>query len=308
MTLPCLLLALLGAQSPPPGAFAGHDSLSRNIVLAPAESLRVTAVGPVDGAPVIIIPGLVSPAYAFRHLLPALSERGVRAVVIEPLGVGQSSRPGNADYSITAQAARIAAVMDTLGLHHAVVMGQAVGAGMSLRLALARPDLVGRLLLVEGGVVESAAVPGVKSALKFAFLIRIFAGRGRVKKELRKGLMNSSVDTAWVTDSVIDGYTQGGAGDIGAVLRALKGMQKSVEPDSLMPRLGEIHNPVRLLVGGGDRRGGTRGISPGPIRNMQSRMPQLHVDTIPQSGLHMQEEQPVALVEALLHEVEENRR
>ena len=306
MALSWLVLALLGAPHPP----AHHpavDSLAWTIVLAPAESLRVTSMGPATGAPVIIIPGLISPAYAFRHVLPALAERGVHAVVIEPLGVGQSSRPGKADYSIAAQAARIAAVMDTLGVRHAVVMGQAVGTGVSLRLALLRPDLVGRLVLVEGGVVESAAVPGVKSALKFAFLIRIFAGRGRVKKELRKGLKGASVDTTWVTDSVIEGYTKDGAGDIGAVLRALKGMQRAVEPDSMMPSLDRIHIPVHMLIGGGDRRGGPIGISPGPIRAMLRHMPQMLVDTIPHSGIHMQEEQPAALVEALLHELEENR-
>ena len=80
-------------------------------------------------------------------------------------------------------------------------------------------------------------MPGVRKALKFSFLIKLFAGRGRVRKELKKGLLASSGDTTWVTDEVIDHYTAGPAGDIGQMLRALKAMQRSVEPDSLSPRL-----------------------------------------------------------------------
>ena len=123
----------------------------RRIEVAPGESLQVTVDGPHDGPAVVIIPGLVSPAYAFRHVLPPLAEAGVRVVVVEPLGVGWSSRPGDADYSHAAQAARIAAVLDTLRVSHAVVMAHAVGTAIALRLALARPDLVTHLLLMEGG-------------------------------------------------------------------------------------------------------------------------------------------------------------
>lgn len=273
------------------------DSLARRFAVAPAESLQVTAVGPAGGPAVVIIPGLVSPAYAFRKVLPPLAESGVRAVVVEPLGVGASGRPGEADYSHTAQARRVAAIMDSLGIRHAVVMGHAVGTSVALRLALARPDLVKSLVLVEGGALEAAAVPGVKKALQFSFLVRLFAGRGRIRKEVRKGLIASSGDTTWVTDSVIEHYTEGPAGDMGAVLRALKGMQRAVEPDSLKPQLSQIHVPVLLLLGGAAHEGGP---SPGRIRTLERHIPQLRQKIIFDAGLHIHEEQPQAIVEQLL--------
>jgi pimeloyl-ACP methyl ester carboxylesterase len=279
-------------------AVAPPDSLGRTIVLAPAESLRVTIEGP-EGAPtVVVVPGIVSPAFAFRHILPPLAEVGIRGVVVEPLGIGWSSRPGNADYSHTAQAARIAAVMDTLGIHDAVVMGHSIGTAIALRLALARPDLVSRLLLVEGGALESAAVPGVKKALKFSFLIKLFAGRGRIRKELRKGLIASAGDTTWITDEVIDSYTAGPAGDVGAVLRALKGMQRAVEPDSLTPQLSSLTIPVRLLVGGAAHEGG---VTPGRIRVLENRLQDFQQRVVYGAGLHIHEEQPEVVVQALLH-------
>ena len=290
-----LAIVLLAAPNPP------DDSVARRIAVAPAESIQLSSVGPAGGPVVVIVPGLVSPAYAFRKVLPPLAEAGVHAVVIEPLGVGRSSRPGDADYSHTAQARRVAAVMDSLGLTHAVVMGHSVGTAVALRLAVARPELVKGLLLIEGGALESAAVPGVKRAIQFSFLVRLFAGRGRIKKELRKGLIASSGDTTWVTDSVIERYTEGAAGDMGAVLRALKGMQRSVEPDSLAPRLHEIHVPVLLLLGGAAHEGSP---SPGRARTLEHRLPHFRQRIVYGAGLHIHEEQPEVVVNDLLDMVQ----
>jgi pimeloyl-ACP methyl ester carboxylesterase len=286
------LLAVVQLAAP-----AHSDSLERRIAVAPAESIQITAAGPVEGPRVVIIPGLISPAYAFRKVLPPLAEAGVRAVVVEPLGVGASSRPGDADYSHTAQALRVASVMDSLGIRHAIIMGHSVGAAIALRLALERPDLVSGLMLVEGAALESAAVPGVKKALQFSFLIRLFAGRGRIKKEVRKALIASAGDTTWVTDSLIDRYTEGAAGDIGAVLRTLKGMQRAVEPDSLTPRLAQIRVPVLLMLGGAAHDAGP---SIGRIRSLEHRIPQLREQIVFGAGLHIQEEQPDQVVEALI--------
>lgn len=284
-----LLLALATTQP--------VDSMARFITTAPAESLKVTAVGPAAGPVVVIIPGLISPAYAFRKILPGLESAGLRTVIIEPLGVGWSSRPDKADYSHTAQAARIAAVMDTLHLSHVTMMGHAVGTAMALRLVSARPELVDRLLLVEGVALESAAVPGVQQALKFSFFVKLFAGRGRIKKELKKGLMATSGDTTWVTDSVIEHYAEGPAGDMGQVLRALKGMQRAVEPDSLKPLLHRITIPVRLLVGGAVHTGG---VGEGRIRTGARLLPDFQYRTVIDAGLHIHEEQPDQIVKYIL--------
>jgi len=271
---------------------APTDSFAVYIKVAPQESLRVTSVGPRSGPTVVIIPGLLSPAYGFRRILPPLANSGVRGIVIEPLGVGWSSRPENADYSHTSQGNRIGAVMDSLGVRSAVILAHSVGATMALRLATQRPELVEGLLLMDGAALESPAVSGVKSALKYAWLIKLFAGRGRVRKEVRNGLVAASGDTTWITDEVIDGYTAGPAGDLGGVLRALRGMDRSVEPDSLKPKLVHLKLPARMLVGGAAHRGGA---GEGRIRSLRVRMPQMTTRIIFGAGLYIHEEQPEAV-------------
>src|SRR2546425_12363974 len=85
------------------------------VVLSPAESLQVTVAGAAAGKPVVLVPGLFGSAFTYRNVIPRLTAAGYRAIVIEPLGVGGSGRPERADYSLTAQADRLAATLDRLG-------------------------------------------------------------------------------------------------------------------------------------------------------------------------------------------------
>src|SRR3989449_1863211 len=112
------------------------------VVLSPAESLQVTVAGAAAGKPVVLVPGLFGSAFPYRNVIPRLTAAGYRAIVIEPLGVGGSGRPERADYSLTAQADRLAATLDRLGVARAMVVAHSTSASMAYRLAYPRPDLV----------------------------------------------------------------------------------------------------------------------------------------------------------------------
>jgi len=275
---------------------AADSSAVRRVAVAPAETLLTTTVG--QGRPVVVIPGLIGSAYAFRKVIPPLSAAGLSIIVIEPLGVGGSSRPEKSDYSFTAQSRRIAAVLDTLGIQGCVpVLAHSLGVAMAFRLALFRPERVCGIVAENGGPQESVATTSVRRAVKYGWLIKLFAGRGRIRSQIRKGLIETAGDSTWVTREVIDNYTAGGAGDMGAVLRALKGMARSSDPDSLAPQLPKISMPVRLLVGGAPK---TNGIPAAHTELLRARLPRLAVDTVPGAGLHIHEEQPDAVVRAVL--------
>src|SRR3989442_13009248 len=103
------------------------------VVLWPAESLQVTVAGAAAGKPVVLVPGLFGSAFTYRNVIPRLTAAGYRAIVIEPLGVGGSGRPERADYSLTAQADRLAATLDRLG------GPRAMGGAHSTTPAMAHP-------------------------------------------------------------------------------------------------------------------------------------------------------------------------
>src|SRR5207247_10232977 len=108
------------------------------VPVALAESLSVETAG--RGAPVVLIPGLFGSAFGFRKLVPLLVDAGYRTIVIEPLGVGASARPEKANYSLTAQADRIAAVLDSLHVRSALVLAHSIGGSEALPPACRPPD------------------------------------------------------------------------------------------------------------------------------------------------------------------------
>jgi len=239
---------------------------------------------------------LFGSAYGYRKVLPLLAHAGYRAIVIEPLGIGASARPERADYSLTAQADRIAAALDDLGVGAAVVVAHALGASIAYRLAYRRPDLVRGIVSLDGGPAEAATTPGFRRALRLAPWIKLFGGVRLVRKKIRHNLIAVSDDTSWVSDEVVDGYTSGAARDLNATLKAFLAMARAREPERLAPHLAEIRCPVRLVVGTTPHESG---VSPAEVTALAGALRAFAVDSVARAGHFVQEEQPEAVVRAL---------
>ena len=268
------------------------------LVVSRAESLEVTdaGAGAAAGAPVVLIPGLFGSAFAYRKVIPRLTAAGYRAIVIEPLGMGSSGRPEHADYGLTAQADRVAAALDQLGVSGAVVVAHQTSASIAYRLAYRRPDLVRGIVSLEGGPAEAAATPGFRRAMQLAPWIKLFGGMRLVRKKIRKSLIEASGDPSWVSDEVVDGYTAGAARDLDGTLKAYVGMARARERERLQPHLAQIACPVLLLLGGAPHKGGP---PPAEVTLLAQSLPAFTADTVPGAGSFLQEEQPGAVVAAV---------
>ena len=265
------------------------------IPLTRAESLHVEISG--EGEPVVLIPGLFGSAYAFRTLVPLLTQRGYRTIVIEPLGIGSSTRPPKGDYSLSAQAARLAAVLDTLRVRQALVVGHSVGGSEAFRLAYLRPDLVRALISLEGGPAETAVTPAFKRAMRFAPWIKLLGGVRLIRWKIRGMLVASSGDGGWVTDAVVTGYTAAAARDLDGTLKAFLAMAAAREREKLEPHLGEIHCPVHLMVGGARH---DADVSAEEVVLLQRTLPQFTLDSVPGAGHFLHEERPDAVLAVML--------
>lgn len=282
--IPFLLAALL----------LDTTAVVRRIQVAPGESLQTVAMG--SGPAVVLVPGLLGGAYSFRKVMLELAARGYGVVAVEPLGFGESGRPKQADYSLTAQADRIGIALDSLGVTHALVIGHSLGASVVLRLAYRRPDLVRGVLSIDGGPAETAATPGLRRAMRLEPLLKRVVGRGTIRREVRNGLIGNSGDTTWITDSLVDRYTQGPSRDIGATLDAFHRMSGSKEPEALKDHLHEIRAPVLLVFGTAPHATAVDTIE---IEALRTRLPAFMVDSVPAAGQYLQEERPGAVTAAL---------
>lgn len=226
-------------------------------VVAPAETLQVSVWG--KGEPVVIVPGIWSSTYAFRKVIPQLAEQGLEVIVIEPLGVASSGRPQKADYSMTAQARRIGAVLDSLHVHDALFVGQALSTAMLLRLAIQSPDRVRGIVSLEGGAAESSSTPGLRMGLAVAsVLFKIIPSRGLIRRRVRSDLENVSGDRSWITSEVVDGYVGAWSRNVSETLGAYRAIARSKEPEPLAPRLNEVRVSLQLLVGTAPHYGGVQ--------------------------------------------------
>ncbi|HEY6224961.1 MAG TPA: alpha/beta hydrolase [Gemmatimonadales bacterium] len=277
---------------------ATDSAQSVTIPVAPRESLHVVAAG--SGRPVVLIPGFFGSAFTFRKITPALNAAGYRTLVVEPLGIGGSSRPEKGDYSLTAQARRIGAALDSLGVTSAIVVAHSNGGSIAMRLAVHRPTLVDGLVSIEGGPTESAVTPSFRSALRFAPWIKLLGGVKLIRWKIRHVLLDSSGDKSWVTDDVVTGYTAPAAVNLTATLKAYLAMAASPEPEKLAPRLREISCPVRLMVGGAKHDGdvGTR-----EVVLLQRALPNFVLDSVAGAGHFLQEERPDVVVDVIEHVV-----
>jgi esterase len=295
---PLLLLALtLAAQSPrfQPGVLADSGAVRRLYVrVSPAESLQVTMAG--TGQPVVLIPSLFGSAFGYRHLLDRLPAAGYRAIVIEPLGIGTSARPEQADYSLTRQSDRIAVVLRQMSSGPAIVVAHSTGASMALRLASRHPELVRAVVSLDGGPAERATSRGFRRAMQYVPWIKWLGGIRRVRSKIRDNLIATSGDTTWVTEEVVDGYTAGARADLDGTLKAYLRMAEADEPERLVPRLSTVRCPVRLVIGMAPHEGG---IPAEQLEALHKGLVTFAIDSVPGAGLHVSEERPEAVVTSI---------
>lgn len=275
-------------------SLAGASSDSMRIPVAPAESLRVVVAG--AGAPVVLIPGLVGTAFSYRHLVAPLAEDGWLVIVIEPLGIGGSSRPKRADYSLTAQADRIAAVLDTLGVGSAVVVAHSISGTIALRLAYRHPDRVRAVVSLEGGAAESATRVGFRRLMGLAPVLKHLGGSELLRSFMIREMKAASADTSWIDEVVIRGYTAEATAAVGATLGAYQAMSRSEEPEPLADHLVEVRVPVSLLLGEAPH-----GSAPAAaeLAKLRDSLPALSVEQVPGAGHFIHEERPDAVLAAI---------
>lgn len=268
----------------------------QTIEVAPGEGIAVHAAGRTADPAVVIVPGLVGSAYGYRKLSADLVARRLRVLIVDPLGTGYSHSPDEADYSATAQASRIVTAASLSGVRDAVFLCHALAATICYRAAFAYPGIVTGIVAINGPAVERLATPGLDLALKLKPLIDLFGDEGFVRGKLRNGLIRSSHDAAWVTDSVVAGYTAHYTDGLGAVLKSLRRIADATEPDSLAPALPLVQTPVHLLVGRGAHGESMKAEEIELLR----ALPHLTIEMVDEAGLYVHEEKPDRVLQAIL--------
>ena len=117
--------------------------------MAIADGLYWEAHGPHAAPPVILSAGLGGSAHYWTPNLTALAERH-RVIVYDHRGTGRSDRALDAAVTIEAMATDVESVLDAAGLQSASLVGHAIGGMIGLALAMARPERLDALVVING--------------------------------------------------------------------------------------------------------------------------------------------------------------
>jgi len=112
-----------------------------------------------EGPPVILVPGFFSTYRTWNAVLPILA-RDYRVLAVDYLGVGDSDKPRSGfRYTVPEQADSIASFIRALRPGKAHLVGASYGGTIAFHLAARHPQLVGKIVSIEGGIVRPEPGP-----------------------------------------------------------------------------------------------------------------------------------------------------
>ncbi len=162
------------------------------------DGLRMHYVDEGAGDPVLLLHGEPTWAYLYRNMIPPLAAVA-RVVAPDYFGFGRSDKPVRIeDYSYDFHYRSIERLADELDLRAATVVMQDWGGPIGLRLAVERPDRVGRLVILNTGIGAGRAPS--PEWLRFREFVR------RVGTDLVPGQLVRITCVTELEDDVVDAY------------------------------------------------------------------------------------------------------
>lgn len=214
---------------------------------SPDNPIRLAYREEGHGKPVLLIHGLGTNAYTWRHLSPVLA-KDHRVISVDLKGFGRSDKPFDDYYSVTDQARLVGQFLEKMALRDVTIIGHSFGGGVALMMALDRKkgakSRIKRLVLLNS-IAYPQKIPSFFKVLRTPVLGHIGATATPPELQTKAALM-----LAYHDDSIIRGrdvaaysrplYTPGGK-------HALVRTAQQIVPDNL-PSIARRYRTIRKPV------------------------------------------------------------
>lgn len=246
------------------------------------DGTRLRYIDTGHGIPVVLLHGLGASMYAWRKNIPSVAAAGFRVIAFDNRGFGFSDQP-DTGYDNASYAHLAVALLDSLRLADAVLIGHSMGGAIAAEVAIEYPQRVRGLVLIGSaglGVREPIPLRVARWPLVGTAALAL-RGRGLTGYILRA----TYADPRKVTEGDVDQYyapvaRQGFPRSLGRVLRQFR-------LDGLKDRLDRIAAPTLVLWGEQDR------VIPSALgRALAAGIPRSAFLTVPHAGHSVQEEAP----------------
>ena len=241
-------------------------------------ALSFSEVG--EGPTLVILPGLFGSKRNWTSMARALSETR-RVITVDLRNHGES--PWDALHDYPSMAADVAALLESLGVGSAAVLGHSMGGKAAMTLALTRPELVERLIVVDIAPVRSTAnTRAVLQAMQDVPLESI-----RTRSEAKTS-MAEAVPSAGVRDFLALNLLSGPEGlTWGVNLAALDRNFESILSFPSFPDGVRFEKPTLFVAGGRSPY-----VQPEHHAEIHRLFPSARIETIPGAGHWVHAEAP----------------
>ena len=212
-----------------------------------------------SGEPVmILLHGFGASVFSWREVMAPLANSGT-VIAFDRPAFGLTQRPmpgewqGQNPYSPEAQVALVIGLMDVLEIDQAILIGNSAGGTVALSTALAHPQRVTGLVLVDAAVYSGGGAP--------AWILPLFRlpQYERIGQLISHSLLQNGdrlIETAWhdparISADVLDGYRKPLKANNWD--RSLWELTKASGESNLADRLAELTLPVLVVSGDDDR-------------------------------------------------------
>jgi len=251
-----LLIVMTACSSPLPipPYFEAFERVPIHTVEVNGERVAYLDVG--QGQPVILIHGFGGSMWQWEHQQQPLSAE-FRLITPDLIGSGLSTKP-EIEYRPEQMLDYFIGFMDALRIRQVALVGNSMGAGLAIGMALTYPDRVSQLVLIDGlpaNVRERLTSPSIKRALDTAAPSWL-ASFGNW---LFGGVMIESVlkeivhDPTLLTPAVIERSNRNRQRP--GIMRPLMTVRDTLPlwESGFAKRIGEIRHPTLILWGEEDR-------------------------------------------------------
>jgi pimeloyl-ACP methyl ester carboxylesterase len=204
-----------------------------------------------DPSPIVLLHGTAASLHTWEGWVETLKKQR-RVIRFDLPGFGLTGPSPDGDYTIENYVRFVTAMLDKLGVRHCVLVGNSFGGYVAWATALALPNRVDKLVLVDaGGYALAATSPPIGFRIaQLPVLNRLF------EMTLPRGLVESSVRAVYgdpnkVTPELVDRYYEIALRE--GNRRALAQRFVQARPGELAARIPQLKLPTLILWGGRDQ-------------------------------------------------------
>ena len=170
---------------------------------------------------------------------------GYHVVLPDLIGYGQSSMPAGIDYTLELFSNTLYEALKQSGLKKATLVGNSLGGGIAIQIALDHPQFIDKLILMSPGCIEPRdlyfSMPGI------AKMASDFGGPNFTIADQRRLISNLMFESEqFITDELV-------AERFEVARRQPKDVIARMRTPNLQPRLGELKMPILGFWGAQDQ-------------------------------------------------------